>query len=95
MTAYVIVQAEIHDWDKFRIYLNESPRIIAQYGGKYVVRGGAMAILEGDSRGQRIVIIEFPSLEKAKEWYSSEEYRRVRQLREGAATGSLIALEGV
>jgi uncharacterized protein (DUF1330 family) len=94
VAAYVIVKAEITDWDKFRQYLSESPRIIAQYGGKYIARGGEMEILEGDNTLKRMVIIEFPSLEKAREWYHSEEYQRIKQLRKGAATGSLIALEG-
>jgi uncharacterized protein (DUF1330 family) len=95
MSAYVIVQAQITDWDKFRTYLKESPAIIAKHGGKYIARGGEMVFLEGNDEGKRIVIIEFPSLEKAREWYHSEEYRRIKVLREGAAAGSLIAIEGI
>jgi uncharacterized protein (DUF1330 family) len=95
MTAYVIVQAEVNDWDRFNEYLKETPRTIAQYGGKYIVRGGVMVVLEGNDQGRRMVVIEFPSLQKAKEWYYSEEYQRVKSLRQGAATGLLIALEGV
>jgi len=94
MAAYVVVQAEVTDWDKFGEYLKETPLVIARHGGKYIVRGGEMVILEGDSQNKRVVIIEFPSLQKAKEWYHSEEYQRVKSLRQGAATGSLIALDG-
>ena len=94
MTAYVVVQAEVTDWDRFREYLKASPGTIARFGGKYVARGGEKITLEGDDRDTRLVIIEFPSLEKAKEWYRSEEYQRIKPLREGAATGSLIAIEG-
>ncbi|MEJ2111076.1 MAG: DUF1330 domain-containing protein [Acidobacteriota bacterium] len=94
MAGYVIVQAEINDMDKFRNYLAESPGTIAKYGGRYLARAGRTVQLEGEEDGRRLVIIEFPSLEKASEWYQSEEYQTVRKLREGAATGSLIAIEG-
>jgi uncharacterized protein (DUF1330 family) len=85
MAAYVIVQAEVTDWERFREYLKESPRSIAKYGGRYVARGGEMA---------RVVLIEFPSLQKATDWYHSDEYQQIKRLRAGAAIGSLIAIEG-
>ena len=94
MAAYVIVQAEVTDWERFKEYLKESPGVIAKYGGKYVVRGGEQVLLEGIGETKRIVIIEFASLQKAQEWYRSEDYQRVKALRLGAATGSLIAIEG-
>jgi len=94
VTAYVVVQAEVTDWDRFREYLKVSPGTIASFGGKYISRGGEKITLEGTDRDTRLVIIEFPSLEKAKEWYHSEEYQRIKPLREGAATGLLIAIEG-
>ena len=92
--AYVIVQVEITDWEKFKEYLKETPKTIIQYGGKYVARGGETVVLEGDEEAKRMVLIEFPSLEKIKEWYNSDEYQQIKKLREGAATGSLIAIEG-
>jgi uncharacterized protein (DUF1330 family) len=94
MAAYVIVQAEVTDWEKFKEYLKESPGVIAQYGGRYVVRGGEQIMLEGGDESKRIVIIEFPSLQKAREWYCSKEYQQVKLLRQGAATGSLLAIDG-
>lgn len=94
MAAYVIVQVEVIDWDKYRKYVRETPRVIARYGGKYLVRAGEMVTLEGDEQTRRVVVIEFPSLQKAKEWYHSEEYRQIKPLREGAATATLIAVEG-
>ncbi len=90
----MIVQAEVTDRERFKRYLEESPSVIAKYGGRYIARGGEMATLEGDSFDKRVVLIEFPSLEKAKEWYNSEEYQEIKKLREGAATGLLIAIEG-
>jgi uncharacterized protein (DUF1330 family) len=94
MAAYVIVQAEVGNWERFKEYLKASPGIIAQHGGKYIVRGGEQIVLEGGGAAKRIVIIEFPSLQQAQEWYSSEEYQRLKSLRQGVATGSLIAVEG-
>ena len=94
MAAYVIVQAEVTDYNKFKEYLKETPRVIAQYGGRYIARGGETVILEGDDQTKRVVLIEFPSLQKAKEWYHSKEYQQIKSLREGAATGSLIAIDG-
>ena len=94
MAAYVIVQVRVTDWDKFKKYLNETPRVMAQYGGRYVARGGEMVMLEGGEQTQRVVLIEFPSLQKAKEWYHSKEYQQIKVLRAGAANGSLIAIEG-
>jgi len=94
MAAYVIVQVEVTDGDKFKKYLKETPRVIAQYGGRYIARGGETVIFEGEDQTKRVVLIEFPSLQKAKEWYHSEEYQQIKTLRKGAATGSLIAVDG-
>jgi uncharacterized protein (DUF1330 family) len=94
VAAYVIVQAEVTDWEKFKEYLKETPRVIAQYGGKYIARGGEMVLLEGIDQNIRVVVIEFPSLQRAKEWYHSEEYQHIKSLRKDAATGLLIALDG-
>jgi len=94
MAAYVIVQVQVTDWDKFKKYLKETPRTIVRYGGRYVARGGETAILEGEEQTKRVVLIEFPSLQKAKEWYYSDEYKQIKILRAGAAIWSLIAIEG-
>ena len=94
MAAYVIVQAEVTDWEKFKGYLEKTPCTIAKFGGRYVARGGETVILEGEENSKRIVLIEFPSLQKARDWYNSEEYQQIKALRAGAATGSLIAVEG-
>lgn len=94
MAAYVIVQVKVTDRERFREYLKETPRTITRYGGRYIARAGETAVLEGDVPPRRIVLIEFPSLEKAKAWYNSPEYREIKVLREGAATGSIVAIEG-
>ena len=94
MAAYVIVQVEVTDPERFGAYLRESPAIIKRYGGEYLARGGETVILEGDEPARRMVIIEFPSLEQAQAWYNSPEYQQAKTLRNGAAVGSLIAIDG-
>ena len=95
MAGYVIVQAEIFDLERFKKYLSESPATISKYGGKYLARAGETIQFEGEEDNRRLVIIEFPSLEKAKEWYYSDDYQKIKRYRKGAATGKLIAIEGV
>jgi uncharacterized protein (DUF1330 family) len=95
MPAYVIAQLKITDPQGFEEYRKLVPGTIAQYGGKYVVRGGKMEVLEGESAPERLVIIEFESAERAKEWWSCEEYRGAKALRQRTAQTELIVVEGV
>ena len=94
MSAYVVVQAQVTDLNRFKKYLEESPDVIAKYGGRYIARGGETIALEGGDEANRIVIIEFPSLQKARDWYYSEEYQRLKSVRQGAATGSMVLIDG-
>ncbi len=94
MAAYVIVQVEVTDWERFREYLKEVPRILNQYGGKYLACGGETILLEGPDQSQRVVLIEFPSLQQARDWYHSPEYLQIKSLRAGAAHGTITAIEG-
>ncbi len=71
------------------------PSSLAQYGGKFLVRGGKVEILEGDWKPNRFVILEFESLERAKEWWDSEEYREAKHLRHATANAQMIVVEGV
>ncbi len=92
--AYIVARVEVSDWDRYRQYMAHTPRVIAQFGGRFLVRGGEAVILEGPDDGLRTVILEFPSLEQAKAFYASPEYGAVKALREGAGTGSFTAVEG-
>jgi uncharacterized protein (DUF1330 family) len=94
MAAYLIAQIEITDWEQYKEYVKAVPGVIAQYGGKYIARGGETVVLEGEDQKRRVVLLEFPSLQKAKDWYHSKEYQQVKLLREGAGKGLLIAIEG-
>ena len=94
MPAYVIARVQVADAEKYREYTKVTPGVIAQYGGRFVARGGEVATLEGPEETHRIVILEFPSMAAAKTWYSSPEYQKARRLRLGCATGTLIAVDG-
>jgi uncharacterized protein (DUF1330 family) len=94
MSAYVIARVEVTDWDKYNEYLKVGPGTIAQYGGRFIARAGEKATLEGPVETRRLIILEFPSLAKAKAWYNSKEYQDAKKLRSGASIGSLIAIDG-
>jgi uncharacterized protein (DUF1330 family) len=95
MPAYVIIETDIHDPDQYEQYKAASPAAVASGGGRFVARGGELAVLEGDWQPSRLVILEFPDLEAAKHWYDSPEYVEARKLREGAANLRMVAVEGV
>lgn len=94
MPAYLIARVQVTDWEQYREYTKVTPAAIAKHGGRFIVRGGEMITLEGPQETGRVVIIEFPSLDQAKSFYHSEEYSRAKKLREGAATGQFLAIEG-
>ena len=95
MTAFVIVDIAITDREKFEAYKQQVPASIARYGGKYLARGGRVEVLEGDWRPERLVILEFPTLEQAKAWWASEEYRVPKALRMASSTTRMVAVESV
>jgi len=95
MTAYVIAEVDVHDAALFEEYRKLVPPTIAQYGGKYVVRGGATETKEGGWAPKRVVVLEFPTMARAREWYHSAEYAPALAMRLKAAKGRMIIVEGV
>ena len=95
MPAYFIVDVEVTDPAGFEEYRQLVPGTVQKYGGRFLVRGGAVETLEGDWQPQRVVVLEFPSLEQAKRWYNSEDYREPKALRFKTAKTRLILVEGV
>ena len=95
MTAYLLGRVEITDPDRYKEYMKKTPGAIEKYGGKFIVRGGDVVTLEGPEETRRLVLIEFPSLEKAKEFYYSQEYQETKKLRAGAGSGQFLAIDGV
>jgi uncharacterized protein (DUF1330 family) len=94
MPAYVIVETDVHDPEQYERYKAASPGAVAAGGGRFVVRGGEMAVLEGDWQPKRLVVLEFEDLDAAKRWYESPEYQDAKRLREGAANLNMVAVEG-
>src|SRR5579871_775711 len=95
MPAYVIAETEITDPERYEQFKAASPAAIAAGGGRFVVRGGELVVLEGDWQPSRLVILEFPDLAAAKRWYESEAYQQAKRLREGAARLRVVAVQGV
>jgi uncharacterized protein (DUF1330 family) len=95
MPAYVIVETDITDPKQYEQYKAASPGAVAAGGGRFLVRGGELAVLEGDWQPSRLVVLEFEDLAAAKRWYESEVYQKAKQLREGAAHLRMVAVQGV
>jgi uncharacterized protein (DUF1330 family) len=95
MPAYVIVETDIHDPEQYERYKEASPGAIAAGGGRFVVRGGEVAVLEGDWQPKRLVVLEFEDLEAAKRFYTSPAYEEAKRLREGAANLNMVAVQGL
>jgi uncharacterized protein (DUF1330 family) len=96
MPAYVIAcVTDAWDQDKLVEYRERNTDAVANHGGRFVARGGRLEILEGDYSPIRVVIIEFPDLEKARGWYESDEYAPLRELRRSASDTDIFVVEGV
>jgi len=95
MAAYVIVEISITDHSEYEQYKKLTPAAIAAYDGKFVVRGGRTESLEGNWEPERVVLLEFPSVERAKEWWSSQEYSKAKEIRQRTAKTKMLVVEGV
>jgi uncharacterized protein (DUF1330 family) len=95
MPAYLIVETDITDPEQYEHYKAASPGAVEAGGGRFVVRGGELAVLEGDWHPKRLVLLEFPDLETARRFYDSPEYQAAKKLREGAATLNMVAVQGI
>ena len=94
MSAYVIVEIEIVDPVGYEEYRKLAGATVEKYGGKYIVRGGKAEVLEGDWNPKRIVVLEFPTMERAKQWLNCEDYREPRKMRHRTAKTNMILVEG-
>jgi len=94
MAGYIIADVRVTDPEAYEHYKAAVPATLAAYGGRFVVRGGRSEILEGDWEPNRLVVLEFESVEKAKAWWSSQEYAAPKQLRQSSSVGNLIVVEG-
>ena len=95
MAAYVIALVDIKDPVRYETYRQLVLPSITAFGGRFIVRGGQTEVLEGDWTPRRVVVLEFPSVGRAKEWWSSPEYSEARAIRQATSDGTLIVIEGV
>ena len=99
MAAYAIANVRVTDPDRFPEYISEYIsqvlRTVERYGGRYLARGGKFEVLEGDWEPQRLVIVEFESAERFRQWYDSPEYDPLRRLRHEVADTQLVVVEGL
>ena len=95
MPAYVVVNVSIHDPEPYAQYRALAPPTIAVYGGRYIARGGATEVKEGDWRPERLVLLEFPDVASARAWWDSPEYAPAKALRQSCADAQLVIIEGI
>ena len=95
MSAYLISEVEVRDPAGFETYRTIAAKAIAQYGGRYLVRGGVAEAVEGGPPPKNIIVAEFPSMEVLREWYASPEYAEALKHRRTALDRRLIFVEGV
>lgn len=94
MAAYIYANVQITDPAIYETYRKDVPAVLAAHGGRFLVRGGAVSVLEGDGVPQRQVILEFPDMAHLQGFYHSPEYQRLVAIRQSASTGTLFAIEG-
>ncbi|PYJ47680.1 MAG: DUF1330 domain-containing protein [Verrucomicrobia bacterium] len=94
MSAYVIIEIDIIDSVGYDEYKKLAGATVEKYGGKYIVRGGRAETLEGDWNPKRIVVLEFESMQRAKDWLNCDDYREPRKMRHRTAKTNMIVVEG-
>ncbi len=95
MSAYIIVDVEINNHEDYEEYKKLTPDSVIAYDGSFIVRGGVTEVLEGDWKPGRIVVLEFPTVERAKQWWSSNDYAIAKSIRQQTAKTRMIVVEGV
>ena len=94
MSAFLVARVDVTDAEQYGEYMQHTPRVVHQYGGRFIARGASPLTLEGEQDTLRNVMIEFPTVDDAVTFYNSPEYGKCRALRAGAATGQFVVLEG-
>jgi uncharacterized protein (DUF1330 family) len=95
MSAYILVDIEVLDPVRYEDYKRLASAAIAAHGGRYVVRGGASEVLDGDWTPKRLVVLQFDSVEAAKRWRYSPEYAEAKKVRDTCAKANMIVVEGL
>lgn len=94
MSAYVVATVSINDPETYKKYTARTPALVAKHGGKFIVRGGDVDTLEGETFNDRLVVIEFPSKQALNDFYNDPDYQEARLIRQSASQGRFLAVEG-
>ena len=94
MKAYLITDIHVHDLETYQSYIGQVPPFIAKHGGTYLVRAGKTTVADGDWQPERLIILEFPSMERAQAFIEDPEYAKVATLRQAAAKTNMVLVEG-
>lgn len=95
MTAYIIVDLDLHDAPAYEAYKRDVPALIARHGGEYVVRGGEHEVLEGNWTPRRLVVLRFPSRDAARAFFADPDYAPLKALRQRLADTNAVIVEGI
>jgi uncharacterized protein (DUF1330 family) len=95
VTAYLIVDLDIHSPEGFQGYRSNVPRFIAKHGGRYIVRGGEFEVIEGDFKPHRLVIFDFPDRQSIRNTFADEEYLKLAQVKFRTAKTIAVAVDGI
>ena len=93
--AYIIAQVRVDDPEGYRNYTDRTPALIEKWGGQFLVRGGRTEVMEGEPVGNRTVLLRFPSMEQALEFYHSDDYAELRAIRQAHSEAQFLIAEGV
>jgi uncharacterized protein (DUF1330 family) len=95
MAAYIVLNIDVTNPERYAEYVKVASATVEQYGGRYLVRGGNAIKLEGTLEPKRLVVLEFPSLERANAWWESAEYQAPKAIRQQASITDGVIVEGV
>jgi len=94
VTAWILLEIDVHDPDTYRRYMARTPELVARFGGRFLVRGQA-ELLEGEPPPRRVVLVEFPDAQSARALWESPEYRELAAIRQASARARVLLLHGV
>lgn len=95
MSAYLICMVRVDDVETYKKYTAKTPALIQKYGGRFLVRGGAVTTVEGEPFKDRLVVLQFPSKEAVEKFYASPAYREVMKIRQASSESRFLLAEGI
>ena len=92
--GYIIARVRVDDMEMYSKYTAQTPDAAAKFGGKFLVRNGKREAVEGPEEERRVVVIEYPTFEAARDFYYSDEYQEIVKIRHAASEGEMLLIEG-